>query len=89
VPERVAVIGLGRVGLPLALSFADRGLDVIGIEREQLVLDEIAAGRMPFAETDTQELLERVVAAGRLRTSRLVQDAAEADHIVLTLGTPA
>jgi UDP-N-acetyl-D-mannosaminuronic acid dehydrogenase len=89
VPERVAVIGLGRVGLPLALSFADRGLDVIGIEREQLVLDEIAVGRMPFAETGTQELLERVQASGRLHTSRLVQDAAEADHIVLTLGTPA
>jgi UDP-N-acetyl-D-mannosaminuronic acid dehydrogenase len=89
VPERVAVVGLGRVGLPLALSFADRGLEVIGIEREQLVLDEIDAGRMPFAETGTQDLLERVVASGRLRTSRLVQDAAEADHIVLTLGTPA
>jgi UDP-N-acetyl-D-mannosaminuronic acid dehydrogenase len=87
--ERVAVIGLGRVGLPLALSFAERGLDVIGVEREQTVLDQIAAGRMPFAETDTQELLERVQAGGRLRTTKLVQDAAEADHIVLTLGTPA
>jgi UDP-N-acetyl-D-mannosaminuronic acid dehydrogenase len=86
---RVAVIGLGRVGLPLALSFADRGLEVIGIEREPLVLEELAAGRMPFAETGTQELLERVQAAGRFRTSRLVQDAAEADHIVLTIGTPA
>ena len=87
--ERVAVIGLGRVGLPLALSFADRGLEVIGVEREAAVLAEIAAGRMPFAETGTQELLERVQARGRFRTSRLVQDAAEADHIVLTLGTPA
>jgi UDP-N-acetyl-D-mannosaminuronic acid dehydrogenase len=87
--ERVAVIGLGRVGLPLALSFADRGLEVIGIEREPAVLDEISSGRMPFAETDTQDLLERVQASGRLRTSRLVQDAAEADHIVLTLGTPS
>ena len=87
--ERVAVIGLGRVGLPLALSFADRGLDVIGIEREPGVLEEISSGRMPFAETGTQELLERVQASGRFRTSRLVQDAAEADHIVLTLGTPA
>jgi UDP-N-acetyl-D-mannosaminuronic acid dehydrogenase len=87
--ERVAVIGLGRVGLPLALSFADRGLEVIGIEREPAVLEDIAAARMPFAETDTHELLERVQASGRLRTSRVVQDAAEADHIVLTLGTPA
>jgi UDP-N-acetyl-D-mannosaminuronic acid dehydrogenase len=87
--DRVAVIGLGRVGLPLALSFAERGSEVIGIERDPLILEEIAAGRMPFAETGTQELLERVNGSGRFRTSRLVQDAAEADHIVLTLGTPA
>ena len=87
--ERVAVIGLGRVGLPLALSFADRGLEVIGVEREAPVLEEIAAGSMPFAETGTQELLERVHGSERFRTSRLVQDAAQADHIVLTLGTPA
>ena len=32
-PGSVAVVGLGRVGLPLALSFADRGLEVIGVER--------------------------------------------------------
>ena len=87
--ERVAVIGLGRVGLPLALSFPDRGLEVIGVEREAPVLEEIAAGSMPFAETGTQELLERVHGSERFRTSRLVQDAAQADHIVLTLGTPA
>jgi UDP-N-acetyl-D-mannosaminuronic acid dehydrogenase len=85
----VAVVGLGRVGLPLALSFADRGLDVIGVEREQAVLELVAAGRMPYRETGTQELLERVRETGRLQTTRTVQDAAGADHIVLTLGTPA
>jgi UDP-N-acetyl-D-mannosaminuronic acid dehydrogenase len=85
----VAVVGLGRVGLPLALSFADRGLDVIGVEREQSVLEQVAAGRMPYRETGTQELLERVLETGRLETTRTVQDAAAADHIVLTLGTPA
>jgi UDP-N-acetyl-D-mannosaminuronic acid dehydrogenase len=99
----VAVVGLGRVGLPLALSFADRGLDVIGVEREQSVLEQVAAGRMPYRETGTQELLERVLqgnrsgagqpapsrTTGRLDTTRAVQDAAAADHIVLTLGTPA
>jgi UDP-N-acetyl-D-mannosaminuronic acid dehydrogenase len=85
----VAVVGLGRVGLPLALSFADRGLEVIGVEREQAVLEQVAAGRMPYRETGTQELLERVLESGRLETTRTVQDAARADHIVLTLGTPA
>src|SRR4051795_1650782 len=85
----VAVIGLGRVGLPLALSFADRGLDVIGVERVPATLEAIEAARMPFHETGTQELLERVRAAGRLKLTQHVQDAAEADHVVLTLGTPA
>ncbi len=85
----VAVVGLGRVGLPLALSFADRGIDVIGVEREQAVLEQVAAGRMPYRETGTQELLERVLETDRLQTTRTVQDAAGADYIVLTLGTPA
>jgi UDP-N-acetyl-D-mannosaminuronic acid dehydrogenase len=85
----VAVIGLGRVGLPLALSFADRGLEVIGVERVPATLAAVEAGRMPFHETGTQEVLERVKAAGRLRLTQHVQDAAEAGHVVLTLGTPA
>jgi UDP-N-acetyl-D-mannosaminuronic acid dehydrogenase len=85
----VSVVGLGRVGLPLALSFAARGLQVIGVERQPVVLDQVAGGRMPFNESGTQELLERVLAEGRLELSSIATDAARADHIVLTLGTPA
>jgi UDP-N-acetyl-D-mannosaminuronic acid dehydrogenase len=44
---------------------------------------------MPFAETGTQELLERVAASGRLELSERVADAAGAEHIVITLGTPS
>jgi UDP-N-acetyl-D-mannosaminuronic acid dehydrogenase len=88
-PTSVSVVGLGRVGLPLALSFADRGLDVIGVERDAVVLEQLAAGRMPFSETGTQDLLENARRAGRFQTTRVVQEAARADHIVLTLGTPS
>ncbi len=87
--QSVAVIGLGRVGLPLALSFAGRGLDVVGVERTRAVLDSVEAGEMPFHEAGTSELLRRVRAEGRLSLTQHVQDAAAADHIVLTLGTPA
>jgi UDP-N-acetyl-D-mannosaminuronic acid dehydrogenase len=86
--ETVAIIGLGRIGLPLALSFADRGLDVIGVDREPRLLDLVRDGRMPFQETGTQELLERILPSGRLRLTDRIQDAAEASHLVLTLGTP-
>jgi UDP-N-acetyl-D-mannosaminuronic acid dehydrogenase len=89
VAPTVAVIGLGRVGLPLALCFADRGLAVLGVERDRSVLDSLDAGNMPFHETGTQELLERVLRRGALRCTQIVQDAAAAEHIVLTLGTPA
>jgi UDP-N-acetyl-D-mannosaminuronic acid dehydrogenase len=85
----VAVVGLGRVGLPLALSFADRGLQVIGIDNDATRLGAIAEGRMPFAETGAQALLDRAHAQERLALSERVADAARARHIVITLGTPS
>jgi UDP-N-acetyl-D-mannosaminuronic acid dehydrogenase len=91
-PERtadVAVVGLGRVGLPLALSFADRGLRVLGIDNDPLRLDAVRGGAMPFEETGAQELLGRVRASGRLELAERAGEAARARHIVLTLGTPS
>jgi UDP-N-acetyl-D-mannosaminuronic acid dehydrogenase len=85
----VSIVGLGRVGLPLALSFADRGLSVLGIDKDNDRIDSVREGRMPFGETGTQELLDRVRASGRLELSDRVADAAGADHIVITLGTPS
>ncbi len=85
----VAVIGLGRVGLPLALSFADRGLSVIGIDNDPARLGSLREGAMPFQETGAQALLDRVAASERLELSERVVDAARAKHIVITLGTPS
>jgi UDP-N-acetyl-D-mannosaminuronic acid dehydrogenase len=85
----VAVIGLGRIGLPLAVSFADRGLRVLGIDKDPERLQTVRDGRMPFAEPGAQEALERVHAAGTLTISDRVADATLAEHIVITLGTPS
>ncbi|MGZ4306808.1 MAG: nucleotide sugar dehydrogenase [Solirubrobacteraceae bacterium] len=85
----ISVIGLGRVGLPLALSFADRGARVLGVDHDRAVLDAIRAGRMPWAESGTQELLDRVSATGRLQLAERAADAAAADDIVITIGTPS
>jgi UDP-N-acetyl-D-mannosaminuronic acid dehydrogenase len=85
----ISVIGLGRVGLPLALCFADRGLRVLGIDHDPAILESLRAGRMPFAEAGTQELLDRVTASGRLELSDRAADAAQAEDIVITIGTPS
>jgi UDP-N-acetyl-D-mannosaminuronic acid dehydrogenase len=85
----VAIVGLGRVGLPLALSFADRGLSVLGVDIDPERLHSVRAGRMPFQETGTDELLARVADTDRLQLSDRVAEAAEAPDIVFTLGTPS
>jgi UDP-N-acetyl-D-mannosaminuronic acid dehydrogenase len=85
----VSVVGLGRVGLPLALCFADRGLRVVGIDNDPVRLDALRAGVMPFQESGAQELLERVRAGKKLELSARVADGARARHIVITLGTPS
>jgi UDP-N-acetyl-D-mannosaminuronic acid dehydrogenase len=85
----ISVIGLGRVGLPLALCFADRGLRVLGVDHDEAILESIRAGRMPFNEAGTQALLDRVRATGRLELTDRAADAAQAQDIVITIGTPS
>jgi UDP-N-acetyl-D-mannosaminuronic acid dehydrogenase len=81
----VAIVGLGRVGLPLALCFADHGLRVLGIDNDAERLAAMRARRMPFHEPGAQELLER----NELALSEQIAQATQARHIVITLGTPS
>ena len=85
----VAIIGCGRVGLPLALAFADHGLHTLGIDNDAARLGAVREGRMPFDEPGAPEVLERVRAAGTVDWSERVADAAQARNIVITLGTPS
>jgi UDP-N-acetyl-D-mannosaminuronic acid dehydrogenase len=81
----VAIIGCGRVGLPLAIAFAGRGLRTIGIDNDPERLGAVRSRRMPFDEPGAAEALARVDVAW----SEHAADAAQADAIVLTLGTPS
>ncbi len=87
--RQISVIGLGRVGLPLALSFADRGIQVLGVDHNKAILESVKASRMPFKEAGTQELLDRVAKTGNLQLSERAADAAQADDIIITIGTPS
>lgn len=84
-PLRVAVIGTGRVGLPLALSLLESGLDVIGVDVDprlrQAVNDD---RRMPFHEPG----FDTLVASGRLRIVEKIVQAGDVDCFVVTVGTP-
>src|SRR6266700_2901436 len=83
---RVAVIGLGYVGLTLAVSFAAAGFPVIGVESDPRTRDSLSAGRSTLFEPGISELL-RSLPAGRFTvTEQLSGEPPSA--IVICVGTP-
>jgi nucleotide sugar dehydrogenase len=67
---RVAVVGLGHIGLPLAVQYASRGHEVLGVDVDRRIVDTLNGGASPHQ--DEQALIERVpslVAEGRLRAA--------------------
>jgi len=85
----VAVIGgAGRVGLPLALLFADHGLKTTILDLEQGKLDRILAGQMPFAELGAEEVLQRVLKRGTLNATTDAAFLKNCGFVVCIVGTP-
>jgi UDP-N-acetyl-D-glucosamine dehydrogenase len=84
---RVAIVGLGYVGLPLAVSFVEAGLDVVGIDSFQPRVLELRDGRSPIDDVDDARLREAL--ATRLSVVHS-SDAAlgEADVIFVCVPTP-
>jgi UDPglucose 6-dehydrogenase len=70
---RISVIGLGKLGAPLAAVLASRGFTVIGLDVNKVLVDSLNAGKMPIVEPQLNEL----IAANRERLSA-THDAEEA-----------
>ncbi|MGB3910323.1 MAG: nucleotide sugar dehydrogenase [Pseudolysinimonas sp.] len=84
---KIAVIALGKIGLPLAVQFASKGHDVVGVDVNSTVVDLINQAVEPFpGEAHLQEKLSELVPAGRLRATTDYADAVPgADAIVLVV----
>lgn len=86
--ERVCVVGLGFVGLTLAVVLAESGFRVCGVEIRDDVLSQIAAGKAHFVEPGLDESLSRVVREGLLTVSSKIPTDFRADKYIITVGTP-
>lgn len=84
---RVAVVAMGKIGLPLAVQFASSGQDVIGVDVNEKTVDLINQGKEPFpGEAHLQEKLSELVPAGKLRaTTDYAEAIPNADAIVLVV----
>ncbi|UNK69719.1 nucleotide sugar dehydrogenase [Microbacterium sp. H1-D42] len=82
---RIAVVALGKIGLPLAVQFASSGHEVIGVDVNQKAVDSINAAVEPFpGEAHLQERLEELIPAGKLRaTTDYAEAIPGADAVVL------
>ncbi|RZT15251.1 nucleotide sugar dehydrogenase [Kribbella sp. VKM Ac-2569] len=73
---RVSVVALGKIGLPLAVQFAAKGHQVVGVDINEKFVELVNAGQEPFpGEAHLQELLSETVADGRLRATTDYADA--------------
>ncbi len=84
---RVGIIGLGYVGLPLALEFARHGFEVVGFDVDARKNAEINAGRSYIPDVLTAHLAE-VVTAGRLRATSDMKALRDMDVIDICVPTP-
>ncbi len=84
---RIAVMGLGYVGLPLALAFAEAGFSVYGVDPDLAKCRAIARGESYVGDVSSERVAE-VVREGRLHAQPAPDVLAQADAVIICVPTP-
>ena len=85
---RVSVIGLGKLGAPLAAALASKGQDVVGVDLNPEYVRLLSAGKAPVDEPQLQELID----AGRARlraTTSFPEAVRDSELSVIIVPTPS
>ncbi len=87
---KIAVIGLGYVGLPVAVLFAETGFNVIGVEIRPDLVDKINQGMCPIEgeEPGLADLIMKVAASTRLHATTNYESVRDCDVILIAVETP-
>ncbi|MCW5875367.1 MAG: nucleotide sugar dehydrogenase [Anaerolineales bacterium] len=84
---KMAVLGLGYVGLPLAAVFAEAGFEVLGIDPDERKIEAIAKGESYIGDIESEQVA-RLVKAGKLRASSDFAELADIDVVSICVPTP-
>jgi len=84
----IAVIGLGYIGLPTAIMFANAGFNVTGYEIRKEVVERINSGKAHIVEPDIDNLLRKVIESGKLRATSNPADIRGKDVYIICVQTP-
>ena len=87
---KVCAIGIGRIGLPTALSFANSGFDTIGMDINQNLVDQINNGIFPLKDEPGYDVMfDKVVNEHKFKATSKIDDVvSNSDVILLSLPTP-
>jgi UDP-N-acetyl-D-mannosaminuronic acid dehydrogenase len=83
--RRLAVIGLGHVGLPTAILFGSAGVEVLGVDIDTRIVEQVNAGIAPVIEPGLDSALARATSDGRIRASAVPEPA---DAFIIAVPTP-
>ncbi len=80
--------GLGHIGLPLGLVFADKGLKVCLYDIDRKKAEIVKQGIMPFIEYGAEPILKKVLNDGTLKISDGINNVSKAKYVIIAIGTP-
>lgn len=86
--DLIIIGGLGHVGLPLGIAFAEKGLKVCLYDIDKNKGEMVRKGELPFIEYGAEEILKKVLKIGNLSVSFNIEDISRAKYIIVTIGTP-
>src|SRR5271165_4211138 len=87
---RIAIYGLGYVGLTGAICLASDGHDMLGVDVSEEKVRRIAAGSSPIKEPGLDKMLAEALANGRLRcTTDPIEPIRSCDIAIVCVGTPS
>lgn len=82
---KICTVGLGYIGLPTSIMFAKYGVDVVGVDVNESVIESLNNGKIHIEEPGLQEALEEVIASGKFRASSSPESA---DAFIISVPTP-
>lgn len=84
---KIAIIGLGYVGLPLAIQFSKAGLEVVGVDLDSSKIDFLQSGKSYIGHIDG-ELIKTLSESGRFLATTDFAEANTCDAVILCVPTP-
>jgi len=86
---KIAVIGVGYVGLVAGACFASFNMDVICIDQDAQKIDNLKRNIIPIYEPGLEEMVVRASKRGNLKFSTSLMDVNDAEVIIIAVGTPS